>query len=423
MKRSLLCISLSVLLLAGLFLVISKLPGRPAAGSLDSAAESGGDESAAGTSSGTIAYASGVDALDASQEALLKTYLDTLYNALGQLEKVAFTDLLADSSEAAFAASSLSLQVDMRANAPLDYSLTSYQYTLTCESVTLNEDGTVSVRASEDSTQHFAAFPDVDAQRLDAVHLFVLRQVNGAWQILSQAAPDALFSMLYTGSETEQPEYADTVAVQETKALYMAQMPDYLSAYLAARSTDLSGANDTAILSSADHPYDAAAALAYAAAYIDTRNPDWEDYSALGGNCQNFASQCLYAGGIPMDTTGESVWKWYGDDVSNSNGAYGRSTSWTGVDSFLFYAGSNTGSGLVAQIDAPYASGEGGDLLHFGTSDSFVHATVISQPVQNATGTTVDYLVYSNTSNLRNFPASLLGFSHCTVTKIFGWND
>ncbi len=48
-------------------------------------------------------------------------------------------------------------------------------------------------------------------------------------------------------------------------------------------------------------PYDRAAALRYAEQWAMRRNPDFFDFEELGGDCTNFASQCLYAGSRVMN--------------------------------------------------------------------------------------------------------------------------
>jgi len=46
--------------------------------------------------------------------------------------------------------------------------------------------------------------------------------------------------------------------------------------------------------------YDSAAAVAYAEKWWDGRNPAYYDYSDEGGDCANFVSQCLIAGGLDL---------------------------------------------------------------------------------------------------------------------------
>ena len=43
------------------------------------------------------------------------------------------------------------------------------------------------------------------------------------------------------------------------------------------------------------HPYDREAAVLYAHQWAYGRNPLFYDYELLGGDCTNFASQCIYA--------------------------------------------------------------------------------------------------------------------------------
>ena len=42
--------------------------------------------------------------------------------------------------------------------------------------------------------------------------------------------------------------------------------------------------------------YDRRAAVLYAHRWAYGRNPAFYDYEHLGGDCTNFASQCIYAG-------------------------------------------------------------------------------------------------------------------------------
>ena len=48
-------------------------------------------------------------------------------------------------------------------------------------------------------------------------------------------------------------------------------------------------------------------ALRYAARWAMGRNPAYYDFTDLGGDCTNFVSQCLFAGGCRMNFTPESA--------------------------------------------------------------------------------------------------------------------
>lgn len=70
-------------------------------------------------------------------------------------------------------------------------------------------------------------------------------------------------------------------------------------------------------------PYDRRAAVDYAHRWAYGRNPAFYDFQNLGGDCTNFASQCLYAGTGIMNFT--PVFGWFYLSPSD------RTPSWTGV--------------------------------------------------------------------------------------------
>lgn len=74
-------------------------------------------------------------------------------------------------------------------------------------------------------------------------------------------------------------------------------------------------------------------------------------------------------------------------------------------------------------MDAPYYVGEPGDLIHMGTDSRWGHTVVITEVIQDENGTVTDYLVNSNTADMRNFPASMCGYPKMILTKIYGWNS
>jgi hypothetical protein len=63
---------------------------------------------------------------------------------------------------------------------------------------------------------------------------------------------------------------------------------------------------------SAASGYSGAAAAAYADTYWQNYNPAWPSFANSGGDCTNFVSQALYAGGIAMRTSpqysGNAAW-------------------------------------------------------------------------------------------------------------------
>ena len=103
------------------------------------------------------------------------------------------------------------------------------------------------------------------------------------------------------------------------------------------------------------YPYDRAAAVAYAHRWAFARNPRFYDYERLGGDCTNFASQCIYAGTGVMNFL--PVFGWYYMDANE------KSPSWTGVPYlFDFLTRAEASAGPVGQ-DVPITQLEPGDIL------------------------------------------------------------
>ena len=78
-------------------------------------------------------------------------------------------------------------------------------------------------------------------------------------------------------------------------------------------------------------------AVEYAKKWALGRNPVFYDYTQIGGDCTNFASQVLYAGYGEMNY--KPVYGWYYIDGNR------KSPSWTGVNELYNFLTSNRGRG------------------------------------------------------------------------------
>lgn len=115
--------------------------------------------------------------------------------------------------------------------------------------------------------------------------------------------------------------------------------------------------------------YNREAAAQYAKRWAFRRNPQYYDFSNIGGDCTNFASQCIFAGAEIMNYT--KVFGWY---YINAND---RSPSWTGVEYLYNFLINNTGNGPFAE-DAPISKLEIGDVVQLGTgTGDFYHSPVV----------------------------------------------
>ena len=120
--------------------------------------------------------------------------------------------------------------------------------------------------------------------------------------------------------------------------------------------------------------YDREKAVEYAKNWAYKRNPEFYDYSSLGGDCTNFASQCLFAGANQMNFT--SVLGWY------YKSANFRTASWTGVEYFYNFLTANKNG--VGNKLGPFAEEVAikdikiGDFVQLGRENGdFYHTPII----------------------------------------------
>lgn len=360
-----------------------------------------------------------VDTISAEQQQLILDYMDCYYDSLAGLNLLDMSDLFAENAAVFLTLNQevLNFQIEVRAMQKGDLSLVGYQYELVVSAVREVQDGELMVVVKENSVQNFAQHPEVDSQLFNVNHYFTLTLTDIGWKISRHFQSDRLYTILPGGFRQLMGATSDDDLIQRIRT-NATQMLEEARENVEMRSTQ--GA-EAAV--SYDYAYDRAAAVAYANRWVPQRNTAWADYTNYGGNCQNFVSQCLLEGGIPMDTTGTAVWKWYGETPNNLPQQTGRSASWSAVDDFLNYAEENTGYGLVAVVDAPYASGEVGDVITMGFDEEWRHTVIITGIVTDDEGNVVDYLIHSNTADQANFPLRAYAYTRQILTKIYGWND
>ncbi len=120
--------------------------------------------------------------------------------------------------------------------------------------------------------------------------------------------------------------------------------------------------------------YNRQAAVAYARRWAFSRNPVYYDFSRLGGDCTNYASQCLFAGVGVMNFTPDIGWFYRSLNA--------RAAAWTGVEYFgNFLLANNRGVGDGA---GPFAKEvslqelEIGDFVQLGReTGDFYHTPVV----------------------------------------------
>ncbi|MDR2648501.1 MAG: amidase domain-containing protein [Clostridiales bacterium] len=116
-------------------------------------------------------------------------------------------------------------------------------------------------------------------------------------------------------------------------------------------------------------PYNREAAVNYAHKWAKARNPQYANFDEMGGDCTNYASQCLFAGTGVMNYTKDTGWYYAG--LNN------RAAAWTSVIYLYNFLVGNKGPGPFGREASMHEIAEG-DLvqLKLGKPD-FQHTPVI----------------------------------------------
>ncbi len=120
--------------------------------------------------------------------------------------------------------------------------------------------------------------------------------------------------------------------------------------------------------------YDRRRAVEYAQRWAYRRNPRYYDFNNLGGDCTNYASQCLFAGAGVQNFT--PTFGWY------YRGLNDRAPAWTGVEYFYNFligneAAIGDGAGPFAQ-EVELHDLEIGDFIQLGReTGDFYHTPVV----------------------------------------------
>ena len=121
--------------------------------------------------------------------------------------------------------------------------------------------------------------------------------------------------------------------------------------------------------------YDREKAVYYAKTWAFNRNPNYYDFSLLGGDCTNFLSQCLYFGSNQMNFTRNVGW--YYKSIND------RTPSWTGVNFFYDFIMGNknkigNGLGPFGEL-VDISDVEVGDFIQLGNSEKgFYHGVIVT---------------------------------------------
>ena len=156
----------------------------------------------------------------------------------------------------------------------------------------------------------------------------------------------------------------------------------------------------------ATKPYIRENAVEYAKKYAFSQNPMFGNFAGIGGNCTNFVSQCIYAGGCQMNY--KPTFGWYYISLDE------RSPSWTGVEYFYNFITQNADVGPFGRTAAADEA-EIGDVIQLGRDEEGYYHTLLIVGFDGE-----DPLVAAQTDNAYARPLSTYDYDYSRYIKILG---
>ena len=343
---------------------------------------------------------------------LIVSYMDAYYRSLYTLEKQDLSSFFENEYIAAVSEKAIDLLIETRKLYDFDFTLKKAHYDLTVSDYEKDAE-TYRVDILEDDYFNFAFLNGLESSVYDVENYFVIKNTDEGYKISDLEKIQGYYMTFY--DETESIE--DVSSVYDYYSQQLKGMISYNTEVLKQRAESdpyMSGITYS-------KSYDRNLAVAYADQYYHTRNKDWYNFSDEGGNCQNYASQCMLAGGMPMDYKGEWQWKCYVEDpdyeplINEDDEQSGRSRSWVHVTSFYDYAKENEGSGLVCDCNVNIYYAQPGDIILVGNG-GLSHTVIVSKVVDG------HVLVNSNSIDMKDFPIEAYTYTNITLIKILGSN-
>lgn len=160
------------------------------------------------------------------------------------------------------------------------------------------------------------------------------------------------------------------------------------------------------------YPYNRKMALYYAKRWAFDRNPKYYNFENLGGDCTNFISQILHAGGCPMNNSKINGWYYY--NLNN------RSPSWTGVEFLYQFLINNKSIGPIAKL-CSIEELEIGDIiqLKFRNNEFFGHSLAVVKI--NEPRNLDNIFISTHTYDRYNYPVSNYTFENIRFIHIIGY--
>lgn len=355
--------------------------------------------------------------VDSEIHKLIVEYMNSYYKSIKNLEYYDIKNLFNNEVEAYENETAIKYLIEARKLRNFDMTLSNVKFDLEYKKYNVKEN-VYQIEILENGYYNFNFMKDITSKVYGVKNTFEIVKTDNGYKIRSfDKVQDfyVMFTNAFKNTGDYKSEY-DSIKTNYLKEVEKEQenLKKYKDEY-----------SKYKITKNYDHKYDRNSAISYAKKYVTERNDKWTKYDDIGGNCQNYASQVLIEGGIPMDSTGDiiSQWKHYSSSVNEKSTKEGRSYSWTGVGYFYRYAKNNTGFGLVSEVDANYYAAEPGDIAQVGYGNEYRHTIVVVDLAKDENGNILDLIINSNTVNMENFPLQGYVYPMKRIIKILGYNE
>lgn len=329
---------------------------------------------------------------------VITDYLDDYFLSLYTLELQDTTKYFSNEVEGLVSDRAIKLTVESRKMYDFDFTMSDAYYVLNITQC-VNLDDKYVIDFLEDDSFSFKFLNGITSETYDVENTMTIEKVNDEYKIADYEKIQGYYMMF--------KDEKDVVSMDDLYNFYF----DRLTKTFEDENYKKTIAETTPYSSdkTAEVKYDRNAASKYADTYYHIKNDNYYDFDDEGGNCQNFASQTLLAGGMVMDPNGVCQW-YYNDHLDYV-------ASWVHVSSFAEYAKDNEGTGLVCDSycsNIYYA--EPGDLIQVGIS-SVSHTTIVSKLVDG------HILLNSNSIDMKDFPLEAYTYPVRRLIKILGSNS
>ena len=343
---------------------------------------------------------------------LIIAYMDAYYRSVFTLEVADLSSLFDNELMKEISDKAIRLCVESRKNYEFDFTMTSAHYDLTISDYRTQGD-TIYVDVLEDDTMCFAFLNGIESKTFDIENYFKINKTADGYKIADLEKVQGYYLTFYDDSENVD----DVNTIYEYYTKQLKDMYAYNHEVLKPKAEKQPYVSEKSFTKA----FDRNKAVAYANQYYHSRNPIWYNFTDEGGNCQNYASQCLLEGGIPLDYFGEEQWKCYVEDpnyepeINEEETATGRTRSWVNVGYFYNYAKWNEGKGMAADANVNLYYAQPGDIIIVG-NNGLSHTVIVSKVVDG------HILVNSNSIDMKDYPVEAYTYTTVMLIKILGSN-